>query len=162
MREVGATGRLMLMQAAAQLWNVPVAQCTTSPGEVICEAAGKRASYGELVKLASTLPLPESSPALKAMDGYRIVGKAHDNLEVRDIITGKTKFGSDIQMPGMRYAVILRSPVLNGTVAGFDDTTTRAVKGVLDVLSLLRRASLATLRPEPFRVSTAGLSRPGL
>ena len=136
MREVGATGRLMLMQAAAQLWNVPIEQCTTSPGQVICESAGKRASYGELVKLASTLPLPESSPALKPMDGYRIVGKAHDNLEVRDIIMGKTKFGSDIQMPGMRYAVIQRSPVLNGTVAGFDDTAARAIKGVLDVFPI--------------------------
>ena len=46
MREVGATGRLMLMQAAAQLWNVPLEQCSTRPGEVVCESAGKRAAYG--------------------------------------------------------------------------------------------------------------------
>jgi len=136
MREVGATARLMLMQAAAQMWNVPLDQCTTKSGVVICESAGKKASYGELVKLASTLPLPEESPALKDMDAYRIVGKPHDNMEVRDIITGKAKFGSDTRMPGMRYAVILRSPVLNGTVASFDDTETRAVKGVLDVFPI--------------------------
>ena len=136
MREVGATARLMLIQAAAQLWNVPVEQCSTRPGEVFCESAGKKASYGELVKLASTLPLPEEAPQLKAMDGYRIVGKPHDNMEVRDIITGKAKFGSDTRMPGMRYAVILRSPVLNGTVASFDDTATRAIKGVLDVFPI--------------------------
>jgi len=136
MREVGATGRLMLLQAAAQLWDVPVEQCTTRLGVVICESAGKKASYGELVKLASTLPLPETAPPLKAMDGYRIVGKPHHNMEVRDIITGKTKFGSDTQMPGMRYAVILRSPVLNGTVASFDDSAARAVNGVLDVFEV--------------------------
>jgi len=136
MREVGATARLMLMQAAAQMWNVPLDQCTTKSGVVICESAGKKASYGELVKLASTLPLPDESPALKSMDTYRIVGKPHDNMEVRDIITGKAKFGSDTRMPGMRYAVILRSPVLNGTVASFDDTETRAVKGVLDVFPI--------------------------
>ena len=136
MREVGATARLMLLQAAAQQWNVPVEQCTTRSGVVICESAGKKAGYGELVKLASTLPLPETAPPLKDMDGYRIVGKPRNNMEVRDIITGKTKFGSDTQMPGMRYAVILRSPVLNGTVASFDDTATRAVKGVLDVFPI--------------------------
>jgi isoquinoline 1-oxidoreductase beta subunit len=136
MREVGATGRLMLMQAAAQLWNVPLEQCHTRPGEVICESRGKKASYGELVKLASTLPLPDAAPALKPMDEYRIVGKPQHNKEVKDIITGKAQFGSDLQMPNMRYAVILRSPVLNGTVSDFDDTAARAVNGVLDVFPI--------------------------
>jgi len=136
MREVGATGRLMLMQAAAQTWNVPLEQCTTKSGTVICASAGKQASYGELVRLASTLPLPETAPALKPMDDYRIVGKPHDNLEVRDIVTGRQTFGSDISMPGMRYAVMLRSPVLNGTVASVDDTAARAVPGVLDVFPI--------------------------
>lgn len=133
MREVGATARLMLIQAAARLWNVPVEQCSTLPGQVICETAGKKASYGELVKLASSLPMPEEAPALKPMDDYRLVGKPQHNKEVQDIITGKAKFGSDVDMPDMRYAVIQRSPVLNGTVSSFDDSATRAVKGVLDV-----------------------------
>ena len=101
MREVGATGRLMLMQAAAQLWNIPLEQCQTRPGEVICKSRGKQASYGELVKLASTLPIPDAAPALKPMDEYRIVGKSQHNKEVKDIITGKAQFGSDLQMPGM-------------------------------------------------------------
>jgi len=133
MREVGATGRLMLMQAAAQMWKVPLESCTTNSGTVICESAGRQAAYGELVRLASTLPPPENAPALKPMDDYRIVGKPHDNLEVRDIITGRQQFGSDLRMPGMRYAVMLRSPVLNGTVASIDDSAARIVPGVLDV-----------------------------
>jgi len=136
MREVGATARLMLMQAAAQLWNVPFASCETRPGVVVCESAGKQATYGELGKLASALPMPTESPKLKPMDQYRIVGKPQHNEEVRDIVTGSIKFGSDTQMPGMRYAVILRSPVLNGTVKSFDDTGARAVKGVLDVFPI--------------------------
>jgi isoquinoline 1-oxidoreductase beta subunit len=133
MREVGATARLMLMQAAAQLWNVPLSSCDTRPGVVVCESAGKQATFGELGKLASALPLPTEPPQLKPMDQYRIVGRPQRNEEVRDIVTGSIKFGSDTQMPGMRYAVILRSPVLNVTVKSFDDTGARAVEGVLDV-----------------------------
>jgi isoquinoline 1-oxidoreductase beta subunit len=136
MREIGATGRLMLMQAAAQSWNVPLELCSTRPGEVICESAGKKASYGELIKLASTLPLPDAAPALKAMNDYRIVGKPQHNKEVIDIITGRAQYGIDTQMPDMRYAVIERSPVLNGTVDSIDDTATRAVAGVLDVFPI--------------------------
>jgi isoquinoline 1-oxidoreductase beta subunit len=136
MREVGATARLMLMQAAAQLWNVPLVSCETRPGVVVCESAGKQASYGDLGKLASALHLPTESPKLKPMDQYRIVGKPQHNEEVRDIVTGSIKFGSDTQIPGMRYAVILRSPVLNGTVKSFDDSGARAVKGVLDVFPI--------------------------
>jgi isoquinoline 1-oxidoreductase beta subunit len=64
------------------------------------------------------------------------VGKPQHNKEVRDLITGKAKFGSDVQMPDMRYAVILRSPVLNGTVESFDDSAARAVDGVLDVFAI--------------------------
>ncbi len=135
MREIGATARLMLMQAAAQLWNVPLQQCSTAPGQVICASAGKQASYGELVKLASALPTPEA-PTLKAMADYRIVGKPQHNKEVIDIITGKSQYGIDTRTPDMRYAVISRSPVINGSVASFDDTVTRTVKGVLDVFSI--------------------------
>ena len=141
MREVGATARLMLMQAAAQLWGVPLEQCSTRPGEVLCESAGKQAGYGELVKLASRLPLPDEAPPLKAMDDYRIVGKPQHNKEVMDIITGRAQFGIDTRMPDMRYAVIARSPVLNGTVGSIDETAARAVKGVLDVFPVEGPAS---------------------
>jgi isoquinoline 1-oxidoreductase beta subunit len=136
MREIGATGRALLIQAAAQRWNVPVAQCTTRPGVVVCEAAGRQASYGDLVKLASTLPTPAEPPALKAMNGYRIVGSPRRNKEVRDIVTGKISFGSDTRQPDMRHAVVLRAPVLNATVASIDDSAARAVSGVLDVFPI--------------------------
>jgi isoquinoline 1-oxidoreductase beta subunit len=136
LREVGATARMMLMQAAAQLWQVPLEACDTRPGIVVCESAGRRASYAELGKLASALPLPDEAPALKPMDEYRIVGKPQNNEEVRDIVTGKIKFGSDTQVPGMRYAVILRAPVLNATVKSIDDKAARAIEGVLDVFPI--------------------------
>ena len=136
MREVGASARLMLMQAAAQLWEVPLEQCSTQPGKVICRSAGKHAGYGELVKLASKLTPPEAAPPLKAMDDYRIVGKPQHNKEVLDIVTARAYYGIDTRVPGMRFAVIARSPVLNGTVVSFDDSAARAVNGVLDVFKV--------------------------
>lgn len=136
MREVGATARLMLMQAAAQQWQVDLDSCTTIPGQVVCESANKQASYAELATLAAKLPAPDEPPTLKSSSDYRIVGKPQHNKEVIDIITGRAQYGIDTHMPDMRYAVIARSPVLNGKVANIDDRAARAVKGVLDVFPI--------------------------
>lgn len=133
MREVGATARLMLMQAAAQQWQVDLEECSTAPGRVICESANQQASYAELAVQAAKLPAPDEPPALKNHKQYRIVGKPQHNKEVIDIITGRAQYGIDTRMPDMRYAVIARSPVLNGKVASVDDKAARAVKGVLDI-----------------------------
>jgi len=133
MREVGATARAMLIQAAAEHWQVPVSQCETIPGFVVCEAIGKQASYGELAGEAAKLPLPSDKPVLKDPGKFRIVGKGQQAVQAIDIVTGKAKFGIDTQMPEMRYAVIARSPYLNGHVEEIDDTGARKVPGVLDV-----------------------------
>jgi len=131
MREVGATARLQLMRAAANRHGVDVGQCTTRPGVVVC--AGTEIPYGELVADASLLPLPEAAPPLKNPDDYRIIGTERRTVDAREIVTGATKFGIDTSMPGMRYAVIARAPVLNARVKSFDDTAARKIPGVLDV-----------------------------
>jgi isoquinoline 1-oxidoreductase beta subunit len=131
LREVGATARLQLMRAAANRHGVDVGQCTTRPGVVVC--AGTEIPYGELVADASLLPLPEAAPPLKNPDDYRIIGTERPTVDAREIVTGTTKFGIDTSMPGMRYAVIARAPVLNARVRSFDDTAARKVPGVLDV-----------------------------
>lgn len=133
MREVGATARQMLITAAAQQWGVDPAQCRTEPGRVICDAAGQSATFGELAHLAAALPIPEEAPPLKDPKDYRIVGHAQDHLDVLDIVTGQAKYGLDTQVDGMRYAMIERSPYLNGRVESFDDSEARKVPGVLDV-----------------------------
>lgn len=136
MREVGATARRQLIRAAAARLNVAESSCTTRPGLVVCESLGKEIPYGDLVAEAARLELPAESPPLKNFDDYRIVGKAQNGIDVIDIVTGTARYGIDTQEADMRYAVVARSPYLNGRVRSVNEAEARKVDGVLDVLQL--------------------------
>ncbi|MBT8077707.1 MAG: molybdopterin-dependent oxidoreductase [Gammaproteobacteria bacterium] len=136
MRQVGATARLQLMRAAADRLGVPVSHCRTRPGYVLCDAEAAEIPYSELVADAARLELPDEPPPLKDMRDYRIVGKPQNAIDAIDIVTGKAKYGIDTHEPDMRYAVIARSPWLNGRVKSFDAARALAVDGVLDVFEI--------------------------
>lgn len=136
MREVGATARQQLIRAAAARLNVPVSSCSTRPGYVVCSSPAAEIPYGDLVAAAARLDLPAESPPLKDMKQYRIVGRRQKTIDAMDIITGKARYGIDTREAGMRYAVIARSPYLNGRVRSFNDTEARKVDGVLDVFKI--------------------------
>lgn len=153
MREVGARARGQLIRAAADRWGVSPDKCSTEPGVVVCPSLGERIPYAELLADAARLPTPEDSPPLKAINTYRIVGKRHNNVDTRDIVTGKVKFGIDTRQPGMRFAVIARSPYLNGTPKSFDDSETRKVNGVLDVFEIKGPAP-----GEPYDILASGVA----
>jgi len=136
MRQVGARARQQLLRAAAQRMHVPVENCSTKPGIVICGALGTEIPYGDLIADAAQLEPIEDDVPLKDMQNYRIAGKAQTSVNTIDIVTGKTKFGIDTQQSDMRYAVIARSPYLNGRPRSFDDTEARKVNGVLDVFEI--------------------------
>ncbi len=136
LREVGATARQMLIDAAARRWNVTPATCRTEPGVVICDSQGARLEYSELAPEAAKLPVPEQKPTLKDPSEFRVIGRPTRVVDAEDIVTGKARFGIDTEVEGMRYAVILRSPWLDGTVKSFDDGKARQVPGVLDVFPI--------------------------
>jgi len=136
LREVGATARQMLIAAAAQQWDVPPASCHTEAGVVVCDARGSRINYSELAPAAAKLPVPEEKPAFKDPASYRIIGKPTRVVDAKEIVTGKASFGIDTDVAGMRYAVILRCPYLDGEVESFDDQVARRVPGVLDVFRI--------------------------
>jgi isoquinoline 1-oxidoreductase beta subunit len=136
LREVGATARQMLILAAAQRWGVNTEKCHTEPGVVICDSLGAKLKYSELAAAAASLPVQEAKPTLKSPDNYRIIGKPKRVIDARDIVTGKARYGIDIEMPGMRHAVIERCPYLDGRVESFDDIEARKLPGVLDVFVL--------------------------
>lgn len=153
MREVGATARRQLIRAAANRWGIEAGACRTEPGHVVCPALSERIPYAELVAEAAALSREEESPPLKDMDAYRIVGTRQRTVDARDIVTGQAKYGIDTVQPDMRYAVIARSPYLNGRPKSFDDSAARKVDGVLDVFEIEGPAP-----GEPYQILASGVA----
>ena len=146
MREAGATARLLLIRAASQQWNVPVEECDTKEGKVIHTPSGKSVAFGDVVDLASTLPIPTAAEIkLKEQGRLTMVGKETPIVDLDDIITGHATFGIDATVEGMKIAVVKRCPVVGGSVKSFDDTAARAVPGVLQVLEIKGAGLPATL-----------------
>ncbi len=136
MREVGATARHQLIRVAAARLGVSVEACRTRSGAVVCDATNGEIPYADLIEDAAKLDMPEEAPPLKARRDYRIIGTRRNTIDAHDLVTGRSRFGLDTQVEGMRYAVIARSPILNGRVRSFDDSAARAVDGVLDVFTI--------------------------
>ncbi len=128
LRQAGAAAREMFIQAASNEWKVPKADCYAQLGKVIHRPSGKSLSYGDLVEQASVLEVPKDLP-LKAKKDFKILGKALPRPEVPSKVTGQAEFGMDIEVPGMLYASIERSPVIHGKVVSFDDSGARKVPG---------------------------------
>jgi len=131
LRRVGAAGRAMLIQAAAQRWNTAAAGLTTEPGFVVDTAGGRRAAYGDLASTAAGLTPPDlKTLTLKDPKTFRIIGKAQGQSDGDAIVTGRPLFGIDTRLPGMLYASFLKAPVFGAKVAGVDLEPAKAVKGV--------------------------------
>ncbi len=130
LREAGATARAMLLAAGAQHWDVDASQLRTENGRVF--RGTKSLSYGQLASAASKLPVPEKV-ALKDPADFRYLGKPHKRLDAPAKVDGSAKFGIDVRLPGMLYAVIARPPVIGAKLLKLDDDAARAVPGVVDV-----------------------------
>lgn len=136
LREFGARARQLLLRAAAAEWQVPVAELSTEPSVVVHRASKRRVTYAELAPAAAELEPEEQAPALKSPDSFRLIGTDVTAKGVTDIVSGQARYGIDVQEPGMRCAVIARCPYFDGRLVDFDDSKTRKVHGVLDVVTV--------------------------
>jgi isoquinoline 1-oxidoreductase beta subunit len=117
MRKVGAAARAVLVTAAAQTWNVPESELTTSASTVIHQSSNRKASYGELSAKATTITPPDMETVkLKDPKQFTLIGKGMPGVDNHRIVTGKPLFGIDVTMPGMRYAVFEKAPVFAAKV----------------------------------------------
>ena len=138
MRLCGASARLMLEQAAAKRWGVPVAEVTAQHHEIVHGPSGRRLGYGEVAADAAALPVPAPADVkLKEPSAFRYIGKGNVPLvDLTDITTGKATYGQDVMLDGMKFAVVARPPVVGGKVVSFDAAEALKVPGVEKVVKL--------------------------
>ena len=135
LRTAGANARAMLVQAAAQQWQVDPASCTTANSEVMHKASGRRLSYGALALAASSEVPPKDVP-LKDPKDFILIGKPLKRLDTPDKVNGKAIYGIDAMLPDMKFATLKTCPVFGGKVAKVDDSAARKVPGVQKVVVL--------------------------
>jgi len=131
LRQAGATGRLMLVRAAAQTWGVPEKECTTELSAVVHKASGKKLGYGELAAAAAKLPVPKKEELqLKKRSEWEYIGKPASSYDLKDMVSGKATYGQDLRMEGMLYASVVHPPVYGSSVKSVDDAAALKVAGV--------------------------------
>lgn len=134
-REAGATARAMLIKAAAMQWGISERDCTTSNGRVENKASGEQLSYGQLATAASKLSVP-GDIALKNPEDYQWIGRELPRHDARIKSDGSAVFGIDVQLPGLKTAVVVRPPYFGGSVKSYDAGEATASSGVIKVLPI--------------------------
>ncbi|TXN19223.1 xanthine dehydrogenase family protein molybdopterin-binding subunit, partial [Methylobacterium sp. WL9] len=137
-RHAGAAAKLMLVQAAAKQWGVPVGEVVAENHVISHKKSGKTAGYGEFAAAAAELPVPaRESVVLKDPKAFRYIGKGKIGLiDNHDITTGKAIYGLDTQLDGMLFGVVARPAVYGGKVKSFDDSATLKIPGVVKTVKI--------------------------
>ena len=135
LRKAGASARAMLVQAAAQQWQVEPASCTASNGQVMHADSGRKLSYGALADAAGSQTPPKDVP-LKDPKNFTLIGKPLKRFDTPDKVNGKVVYGIDAMLPGMKFATLAACPVFGGKVGNVDDSAAKKVPGVQKVVVL--------------------------
>jgi isoquinoline 1-oxidoreductase beta subunit len=138
LRQCGATARRMLEEAAARRWGVDPSQVEAVHHEVVHAPSGRKLGYGDVAEEAAALPTPPVDKIrLKEPSAFRYIGKGNVPIvDLLDITTGRATYGQDVTRPGMKFAVIARSPVVGGKIESFDATEALKVPGVEKVVQI--------------------------
>jgi isoquinoline 1-oxidoreductase subunit beta len=138
MRQCGAAARQMLEAAAAKKWGVDVSEVETQVHEIVHKASGRKLGFAELAADAAAQPVPaEDKIKLKDASAFRYIGKGNVRpTDQVDITTGHAVYGQDIMLPGLKFAVIARPPVVGGKVASLDSSAAIKVPGVEKIVTL--------------------------
>ena len=134
-RKGGAAARMMLVQAAANEWKVPVAECSAADSVITHKPSGRTTTYGKVAAAAAKIQPPKDIP-LKDPKDWKIAGKPVKRLDTADKLTGKQVYGTDIKLPGMLNAAIKDCPVFGGKVKSFDAAKVQGMPGVKKVVQV--------------------------
>lgn len=130
-RNVGATAKVLLLNAAAARWKTKPAKLTATNG--VISFGGKTLTYGEVAEEAMKLP-PPKTVKLKEPKEWKLIGTTVRRLDSPEKINGKAQFGMDVTFPGLRTAVVLRPPAFGAKLVKFDGAEAMKVPGVEKVV----------------------------
>jgi len=134
LRQAGATVRKMMIDAAAERWEVDAAQCSTDESEVIHPDGEQTIGYGELLSDIANMEVPEEV-TLKEPEEYKLLGTWIPSVDSQEIVIGAPIFGSDTRREGMLYAMVVRPPAFGQTLGSVDDSAAKNTPGVKDVVT---------------------------
>ena len=134
-RKGGATARMMLIQAAADAWGVPAAECSAANSVITHGRSGRTTTYGKVAAAAAKLT-PPADVALKDPKDWKVIGKSVKRLDTMNKLTGAQVYGADLKLPGMLNAAIKDCPVFGGKVKSFEAAAVRGMPGVRHVVQV--------------------------
>jgi isoquinoline 1-oxidoreductase beta subunit len=154
-RRGGAAARMMMLQAAAERWKVPVGELTVSNGMVTHAASGRSTSYGRLASAAAKLTPPDpKSIKLKDPKDWKIAGKPIKRLDTAAKLNGSKIYAIDLKLPGMLHAAVKASPVHGGKLASYDEAKVSGMPGVRRVVKV-NDGAVAVVADTWWRAKTA-------
>jgi isoquinoline 1-oxidoreductase beta subunit len=125
----------MLIQAAAEQWQVPMAECQAANSVITHVPSGRTTTYGKVAAAAAEL-FPPEHVELKDPKDWEIIGKPVKRLDTDDKLNGKQVYGADLTLPDMLNAAIRACPVFGGKLKSFDDSKVAKMPGVRAVLAV--------------------------
>ena len=136
-RRGGAAARMMLLQAAANEWNVPVGELTVASGVITHAGSGRSTSYGKVAQAASKLTPPDlKSIELRDPKQWKLAGKPVKRLDTADKLTGAKVYAIDLKLPGMLHAAVMACPVFGGKLVSYDEAKIKGRRGVRGVVRI--------------------------
>jgi isoquinoline 1-oxidoreductase subunit beta len=121
-RRGGAAARMMLLQAAADEWKVPVAEVSVASGVITHAGSGRRTTYGKVAAAAAKLTPPDpKSIVLKNPKDWKIAGQPMKRLDTAAKLNGSQVYAIDVKLPGMLHAAIKACPVFGGKLTSYDE-----------------------------------------
>ena len=154
-RRGGAAARMMLLQAAADQWQVPVGEVSVADGVIAHAASGRRTTYGKVADAAAKLPAPDpKSITLKDPKTWKIAGKPMKRLDTADKLDGSKVYAIDLKLPGMLHAAVKACPVFGGKLVSYDEAKVSGRPGVRRVVKV-NDATVAVVADTWWRAKSA-------
>ena len=136
-RRGAAAARIMLVQAAANQWNVPISELKVDKGVITHVPTGRKTTYGKVAELASTLTPPDpKSITLKDPRNWKVAGQPYARIDTVNKVNGTKVYGADLQLPGMLSASIKSCPVFGGKLVSYDESKILGMRGVKGVVKV--------------------------